>query len=182
MDAVEFARTYEGSFDFMRSMRQKVERGETLSPNMLSAVQRCADAEANRPKPFIGPRLPLGPGDGLDLSVLPEGTSRYAVKNSEGTLSFLRVDRPNKKGSRWIGFAFVKHISGPNEERIGVQRPGSPYTGQMVGLLGKVLHNPWAAMARYGQEIGECGKCGRRLTDETSRTLGIGPECRKGKA
>lgn len=36
-----------------------------------------------------------------------------------------------------------------------------------------------AAVTRYGQELGHCGSCGRHLTDETSRAIGIGPECRK---
>jgi hypothetical protein len=36
-----------------------------------------------------------------------------------------------------------------------------------------------AAVTRYGQELGHCGVCGRHLTDETSRDIGIGPECRK---
>jgi hypothetical protein len=34
------------------------------------------------------------------------------------------------------------------------------------------------AGARYGQAIGRCWKCHRHLTDETSRSLGIGPDCR----
>jgi len=34
-------------------------------------------------------------------------------------------------------------------------------------------------MARYGQEIGSCGRCNRRLTDDLSRERGIGPECWK---
>lgn len=29
----------------------------------------------------------------------------------------------------------------------------------------------------YGQELGHCGRCGRTLTNEASRYLGIGPEC-----
>jgi len=29
----------------------------------------------------------------------------------------------------------------------------------------------------YGQELGHCGRCGRTLTNEASRHLGIGPEC-----
>lgn len=31
---------------------------------------------------------------------------------------------------------------------------------------------------RFGREIGRCYVCGRTLTDETSRSLGIGPDCR----
>ncbi len=29
----------------------------------------------------------------------------------------------------------------------------------------------------YGQELGHCGRCGRTLTNDASRALGIGPEC-----
>jgi hypothetical protein len=35
-----------------------------------------------------------------------------------------------------------------------------------------------AARRAYGQLIGCCGRCGRTLTDETSRAFGIGPDCR----
>lgn len=177
MNAIDYLGSYEGNFGFLRSMREKVERGESLSPSMIGAIERCEQAER---RPFVvPPTKQLDAADGLDLRVLPPNTSRYAVKNSEGNLTFFRIDQPTKSYSRWIGFIFVKHVSGQSEERIGVQRPGSAYTGKFVGLLGKVLHDPWGAMARYGQEIGECGKCGRRLTDGTSRSIGIGPECRK---
>jgi hypothetical protein len=37
------------------------------------------------------------------------------------------------------------------------------------------------ARARYGQLIGKCGICNRTLTDETSRSIGIGPVCRAGR-
>lgn len=33
------------------------------------------------------------------------------------------------------------------------------------------------AMAAYGQHIGRCGRCHRTLTDELSRSRGIGPDC-----
>ena len=33
------------------------------------------------------------------------------------------------------------------------------------------------AMRRYGREIGECGHCGRTLTNDASRAAGIGPVC-----
>ncbi len=31
----------------------------------------------------------------------------------------------------------------------------------------------------FGIELGRCCGCGRELTDETSRALGVGPECRR---
>jgi hypothetical protein len=45
-------------------------------------------------------------------------------------------------------------------------------------ILNLIAANPKEAMLRYGKELGHCGHCGRTLTDETSRSLGIGPVCR----
>jgi hypothetical protein len=101
------------------------------------------------------------------------------VVNSEGTVTFLRVDNVNKNGSSWKGWVFVKRVVGPREDKIGRQAPGGTYHGQFRGLLTQVLHDPVRSMARYGQMVGECGRCGRRLTDDKSRRDGIGPECRK---
>lgn len=33
------------------------------------------------------------------------------------------------------------------------------------------------AQALFGREIGKCGRCGRHLTDETSRAIGLGSDC-----
>lgn len=44
-------------------------------------------------------------------------------------------------------------------------------------IIAKIAADPRAASIRYGQELGECGRCGRTLTDETSRAAGIGPVC-----
>ena len=35
------------------------------------------------------------------------------------------------------------------------------------------------AQVTFGQELGRCYRCGLELTDETSRSLGIGPVCRE---
>lgn len=37
---------------------------------------------------------------------------------------------------------------------------------------------PGAAAARFSRLTVRCGVCGRKLTDATSRNLGIGPDCR----
>lgn len=41
----------------------------------------------------------------------------------------------------------------------------------------QLLADPAAARARYAQATGRCSRCGRTLTDSTSRAAGIGPEC-----
>lgn len=45
-------------------------------------------------------------------------------------------------------------------------------------LIEKIAADPEAASRRYGKELGKCGVCGRTLTNDLSRELGIGPVCR----
>lgn len=48
---------------------------------------------------------------------------------------------------------------------------------ERIRILEAILADPDAG-PRFGREIGRCYVCGRTLTDETSRSLGIGPVCR----
>ena len=99
---------------------------------------------------------------------------RYAVDTADGAvnaLAFYKVDRPTE--GRWAGYVFVKHLVGGGEERM------SRAAGQSI--LAKIAAvGAAAASARYGHEIGECGVCGRRLTNDDSRERGIGPKCAEG--
>lgn len=52
----------------------------------------------------------------------------------------------------------------------------SPQSLEMV--LKAILKDPKLAAERYADELGRCYRCGRTLTDETSRSVGMGPECR----
>lgn len=45
-------------------------------------------------------------------------------------------------------------------------------------ILLAIARDPAAASARFGHEKGRCGVCGRGLTNDLSRELGIGPVCR----
>lgn len=100
------------------------------------------------------------------LPDVPAG--RYAVATEAGPLAFYRVSRPTE--GRWAGRTFV-NVQASDDEH--------PVRGVAAAtVLAKIAVDPDAAMARYGQEIGACGRCGKTLTDETSRALGIGPTCR----
>lgn len=113
---------------------------------------------------------------GYDLNVVgymadtvPAG--RYAIDTSvhavNGT-AFYRVDRPTE--GRWAGRVFVKQIVGDDEQRLS-QKQG-------MTIIAKIAEaGAEAASARYGMEIGECGVCGRTLTNDESRARGIGPHC-----
>ena len=97
---------------------------------------------------------------------------RYAVTGNEGQTVFVKVDRPTE-GS-YAGRTFVKVQAG---SELYLQSAGTART-----LLAKIeADGVQAACIRYGHELGECGRCGRTLTDQASREAGIGPVC-AGKA
>jgi len=110
---------------------------------------------------------PNGRGAQTDV---PQG--HYAVPSLTGNndLDFVRVDRPTE--GRWEGYTFVKRIIGGHPD---------------VAIRGKQAQDLLAAIAEFGvkraaetyaHEFGRCYVCNRTLTDETSRALGIGPDCR----
>ncbi|AYB70586.1 hypothetical protein SEA_SERENDIPITOUS_45 [Mycobacterium phage Serendipitous] len=98
---------------------------------------------------------------------------RYAVETEDGAtngLAFYKVDRPTE--GRWAGYVFVKLMVSDDEQRLS--QKASQAVLQKIAAAG-----PAEASARYGHEIGECGVCGRTLTNDESRAYGIGPDCRK---
>ena len=101
--------------------------------------------------------------------VVPAG--RYAVATDDGAvneLAFYKVDRPTE--GRWAGYVFVKHLVGADEQRMS--KDASRAIMHKIAEVGAE-----AASAAYGHEIGKCGVCGRRLTNDDSRERGIGPVC-----
>lgn len=103
------------------------------------------------------------------LPDVPAG--HYAiVSQGSNDLMFVRVDRPAE--GRYAGRTFLKMIVGghPDQNLAYARTPG---------ILARIVAEGIAeSAARYGQELGRCCRCNRTLTDETSRALGIGPECR----
>jgi Family of unknown function (DUF6011) len=97
---------------------------------------------------------------------VPEG--RYAVINEAGVTEFFKVDAPTE--GKWAGYVFVKQQASDDLYPVKGARKSD--------VLARIAADP-DALARYGQELGCCGRCGRTLTDEVSRATGIGPECAK---
>lgn len=182
-EAKAYAAAYTGTFDFMRSMHDRMTgprplRGP-LSPKMVEAILKCKAAEVKR----VEERQRDQTGRSRNLTVLPVGRTYAAVENESGALTFLIFDRPGEKDryglpNRWSGWVFVKQQQGPNEVRLGSQRPGETYSGQWPSLIDKVLADPIGAVEMYGKALGICGVCSRPLTNEESREQGIGPVCR----
>jgi hypothetical protein len=90
---------------------------------------------------------------------------RYAVEH-EGTLKFFKV-----KNGRKAGFVFLDVQASDDWHSIRTPR-------RIHEILELIAADELTAARRYGQELGQCSRCGRTLTDETSRAYGIGPDCR----
>lgn len=93
---------------------------------------------------------------------------RYAIENNDGELRFYQVWRPKGPDASKIVRVYVLH--GPDESAL--------YRQAAEGVLNKINEAGVRECAiRYGNEIGACSNCGRRLTNTISRELGIGPIC-----
>lgn len=101
-----------------------------------------------------------------------QGT-RFAVDTDAGavnTLAFWRIS-PSRDGKM---FYLNQVIGGQGPVKVRM----SPEA--MIAIAEKIIAaGPIEAMIRYGLELGQCGHCGRQLTNDISRAAGIGPHCRK---
>jgi hypothetical protein len=131
------------------------------------AVERVYSAEDRQRGRDQGRR-----GSAWDEKPQPDvPAGHYAVESLTGNndLDFFSVD---KGKGRWVGRTFVERVIG-GRPSVAVRGVQAHRALEAIAAAG-----PDKAMARYGQEIGQCGKCNRHLTDELSRSLGIGPVCR----
>lgn len=107
--------------------------------------------------------------EGTDI---PDGY--YALRGIEGhknEISFFRLNT-GRKGTRWEGFQFIDQVVGHGKRypQRGTDVRKKIYDAiRQQGVL--------AAGQLYGQEIGQCARCNRELTDDTSRARGYGPDC-----
>lgn len=155
---------------FLEDLHRKAQRWD-LSERQIECVERNIERQARRAAETAATPKPI-PADAIDLSGLRDGY--YAATGVEDHLTFLRVSRNRRSG--WINVAIV--IGGHTDERMGSQGPGRAYRGGSQQVLRNILADPEAAALAFATELGTCSRCNRHLTDETSRRLGIGPECR----
>lgn len=93
---------------------------------------------------------------------------RYAVDGEDSTTDFYFVDFADS--GDWKGCVFVTLHTGGGDQRMSPKASAT--------ILGKIVDaGARESSARYGRELGHCGVCGRELTNEASRELGIGPKC-----
>jgi hypothetical protein len=156
---------------FAAKMIAAVEQYGSLTVNQKAAVDKMhskylvKQAEKAR-----------APSSGVDLTDIPAGL--YAVPNGETRLK-IAIRKPGKR-SKWHGSIFVDDgAEYGNRRNYGRQMPGKEYEGKIVEQLKAIAADPLEAMKAYGRLVGQCGACGRKLEDETSIEMGIGPVCAK---
>lgn len=116
------------------------------------------------PREQQGAQTPKMPGP-----FVPAG--RYAVDSNEGELRFYQVWRPKGEDHERVYRVYVLH--GPDSSPVH-RNAEAAIIQKIYGEDGKGIRE---AAIRFGNEIGACSNCGRRLTNRISRELGIGPVC-----
>lgn len=142
---------------------------ETLHlPNECPAPQAVVAADTKTPDSWAAAQALV--------DQLPGGN--YAIPSITGTndLTFFRIVvnqgrvNPANKGRKY----FRHIVGGHNPDDMKVSPAFVIKAVEAAKAVG-----PAQAQALYGRTFTICGRCGRQLTDEYSRQVGIGPECRK---
>jgi hypothetical protein len=120
---------------------------------------------AIRPTPAASPARQAAP------PAVPEG--RYAFTTDEGHTGFAKVDH-GKEGTRWEGYTFTSLLIGSptslREQRLD--------RATSAAILAKIAAAGIAeSAARFGHEIGRCGRCMAPLTHHRSLAAGYGQKC-----
>lgn len=126
----------------------------------LTAVRTAPKAPAVEALPVVDGALPVK----VDKNGKP--MPLYYAVELEGTLKFYRI-KPGRKD----GFYFIDAQA--SDELHAIRNNATKAT--IISAI--IAAGPEACMARYGQEIGRCGRCYATLTDADSRARGIGPDC-----
>lgn len=156
------------SINFYNSLA--TERGLPTASEGMS--QRDVSQGIDRMKAMPRPRTQAAP----QAPVAEVADGRYAlvrvpsIENLPGDSRtvFIKVRTP--QDGKWAGFTFVDYEAG--EQRIPVKD-----RTLKAAVLRIISHDPLGASMLYGREVGRCGVCHIKLTDDDSRAMGIGPDC-----
>lgn len=197
---LQWAAQGDACFSYTREMAEQVsrKRGRGLSAGQVRGLLNCMRAQGQRdardlealingaeaftdaspaltPAPVSSAPVSPAAGTGLDLSAVPSGL--YAIPGGTTDLR-VKIDNLTDDKGKWAGWVFVKDGNPYGmQARYGSQRPGQRYSGKIEEALRVIVADPTEAMREYGRITGSCGRCGRELTDETSKAMGIGPVC-----
>jgi uncharacterized protein DUF6011 len=176
----EFGLELQGAHDGMNPATIDYQSGKRILDGLVDArrfkatgrsftlpagVRQLAHPEQGKPRERTVTRQPM-PDVPAGHYAVPAALLGYEVND----LYFYRVDRPTEGPFR--GRTYVKAIVGGHpDHRVN-------YKASVKALEAILKFGVEDAGILYGTQLGRCRKCNRHLTDELSRALGIGPECR----
>jgi hypothetical protein len=133
----------------------------------------CEEARLLQDIKVMQPKQADKPRQTVNFKSIPQGY--YATKSATGNndLDFWFVRVPDD--GKWAGYRFVRRI-------VGGRGPQQIHKSEQMAALRAILEaGVEAAGNLYADELGNCKKCGRDLTDDESRARRMGPIC-AGKA
>jgi hypothetical protein len=169
-DFVAYLEEVAGWNGFAASLLQSITDYGSLTTNQFASAETMWKKHiAKQAEKAAEPQV-----ETIDLTDVPAG--RYAVPNGETRLK-VAIRKPGAN-SKWHGSIFVDDGAEYGaRQNYGRQMPGKQYEGKIVEQLKVIAADPLEAMKAYGHLVGACGVCGRKLEDEKSVALGIGPIC-----
>lgn len=126
--------------------------------------------QVSKPATVVRPAQPQPqPRRQLTSPDVAEGYYATPSRTGNNDYDFWRVDRP--ASGRWAGRTFVKRVIGGHSD--------TPVRGREMWDAFRTIDvmGQDASAKKYADEIGNCSRCNRHLTDELSRSRGKGPEC-----
>lgn len=162
-----FCETCANETDEERQQRVAAERQAVADKIAAERAERLAAMEAERARRAYIEAFAIDLFDRAGVADQSRPDVHVAIPSATGNndLDFFRVVRSNRVTTVY------RVIGGHDDKRVDLAQAEA-------ALLALVLTEDIpAAMATYGQELGRCGRCHRHLTDETSRAMGLGPDC-----
>jgi hypothetical protein len=102
---------------------------------------------------------------------IPRGSYGVITPDATNQTSFYRLWIGEHEDPTFHGRMSMSQLVGPDKFKLSPQQ-----RGRILRMIAD--QGPAECATRYGLEIGKCGICGLRLTNDESRRIGIGPVCR----
>lgn len=100
--------------------------------------------------------------------------ARYALENLPGYGNIVGFFEVRDGKGKWEGFQFMDRLVGGGVGDF-VKYPVKGAAKAI--LLRKIADAPQVAAKKFADEFSVCARCGRTLTDDTSRARGLGADC-----
>lgn len=176
----------ERQLDYIKDLSVKKGIKGVQTPETFSAASRTIDYLKGQPDA----KNPERPGPVISFmatNLIKDG--RYAVRTDDDNKQhvFVRVSRPKTGSYKGMLMVQTQHSEGYIRRLVmsltnhkTMYQYTRPIQGQsLADVISAIIIDPQKAAFDYAMAQGECCRCGRKLTDDRSAYLGVGPECEK---